>query len=139
MKTLILALFLSQSALAQFVAPLIEKTNVSGFAPKEHQFFEDCKVYQDGVFIKRSHSEKSHTNFIPHEFKENIPELIQQARLEEAVSFALRRCDAPETTIMAQDLELYQSGSCETSKVQRKGPATDMLIKLVDEFCPTTF
>ena len=129
MKALFLGLLLPLTVSAGIVPPVIEKWSYSP------DLTERCLVYEDHVIIDKGES----FQVIPFYLKQEVYDLIEEARLDETHEIHADHCNTPHTSIIAQDVEIYDSGSCGISKKEKLGKAAQALRQVIDQFCPTTY
>jgi hypothetical protein len=129
--------------------PLIVKSNFSGYTPAELVRTERCEVHADKVRIVSDFGAAEELSFqltedTPITLSAGIANVLRAAGNETLESTPDYVCDAPSTIVEAfpgganGPLVLFTSGGCGTARQLRKGAATQMLLDLVNKFCPTT-
>ncbi|SMF63155.1 hypothetical protein [Pseudobacteriovorax antillogorgiicola] len=139
------ALSLNSVAVGQ---ALITKSNDSGYTLPEYVRNETCSVFTNRVVITKRYGGFNDKSFVTREVKRlnvsegirNILSLSQEEMLNKKPNLL---CDAPTTRISmsvnGSDQILFASGGCGSPRLERTGPATQMLVDLVNTYCPKTF
>ena len=140
-----IAVLVSSAFAAQ---PLITKTNGTGNVPMEYYRSEICEVYFDKVIIKKTSGYESNGigfNFIGErniKLSSGILSVIKRATKEKIEETDNYICDLPATFISSnhgkKKFTLFSSGGCGSPQKERVGPASRMLVELVDTYCEKT-
>lgn len=127
--------------------PLITKSNGTGFTLPEYTRYETCEVYLNQVVITQRFGYAEELGFTKREVRrisldKSIYKVIEAAAQEELLKNDNFLCDAPSTSIQflgkPEPLVLFSSGGCGSPRLDRQGPAAQMLKELVDQYCPVT-
>jgi hypothetical protein len=127
--------------------PLITKTNGPGYTLPEYMRFETCEVFLDQVVITQRFGYPEQLGFTKREVRpitldKAIHNVLNVASQEELIKNDNLLCDAPSTSITfrgnPEPFVLFSSGGCGSPRLDRQGPATQMLRELVDQYCPVT-
>ncbi|SMF58123.1 hypothetical protein [Pseudobacteriovorax antillogorgiicola] len=139
-------LFATQSQ-ARYIGPLLVKSSDAGyvFSP-EHYSSETCEFYFDRVVVKTVDGYDANETVHKLDNWGEISQLITKAATEEVVESEFALCDAPGTFANAyqiqpndsvKELTLFSSSGCKPA-LTRIGPATERLLEIVADYCPTT-
>jgi hypothetical protein len=147
MRTLTLSLFaalLLTHAYAYAEAPIIQKTNNSGYS---YPFVtETCSLTSGSVTIVRRYffdeQTLSSTEIRPVNVSGDLAAVIALAAEETLTTEPNNMCDGPSSLVKAaapeHDVILYRTGGCGSERMERQGGATSTLRGLIDAYCPTT-
>ncbi len=133
-----------------FSAPqaLITKTNGTGFTLPEYTRFESCEVFMNKVVVTQRFGYPDQLGFTKREVRPitldaSIRKVIEAAQSEDVTKDDNFLCDAPSTTVQfsgnPEPLTLFSSGGCGSPRLDREGPASQMLKELVNQYCPVTY
>lgn len=125
--------------------PLLTKTMISGFVRAEDSYQLRCSVYADHVTIERQRGFVDNISAGTTETRnitlttDAIKALIEKAALEPTTEDSAP-CDIPTDNMVAytntqKALTLQSSGGCAEPKVERQGPATTVLQRLINDLC----
>lgn len=127
---------------------LITKTNSPGFTLPEYTRFESCEVFMNKVVITQRFGFPEQLGFSKREVRPialdaAVRNVIDVARSEQLIKNDNFLCDAPSTSVQftgnPESLVLFSSGGCGSPRLDRQGPASQMLKELVDQYCPVTY
>ncbi len=127
---------------------LITKTNGTGFTLPEYTRFESCEVFMNKVVITQRFGYPDQLGFTKREVRPitldaSIRKVIEAAQSEDVAKDDNFLCDAPSTSVQfsgnPDSLPLFSSGGCGSPRLDRQGPASQMLKELVGQYCPVTY
>lgn len=136
---------ISAPAFASNVSPLLRSTANSGFTMPQYMYGSVCEIFPAKVVITKTFGSPTigYTNSKTIQIQGNIQSLIATAS-QEAVEEQPTPCDGPSFEITGrqilptdavQNVVLKSSGGCGTPSQTRNGPATTMLLNLIDSLC----
>ena len=125
-------------------APLITKTNSSGFTIEPTT--KVCSVYDYWVKVKETKYTQGDTiektRYYYHRKGRKIRRTLSNIKNENLISSPNYLCDGPTTNITAstsdESLVLFDSGACGSDRLERQGPKTELLTRIVNQYCPVT-
>lgn len=147
MKNLIAIVFAVSSVSAFADQVIVTKSNHTGFTAPQYARNETCTVYTDRVvvtkYLGRDANGVKLEETTPIELSGNIEGLLAAAADEKVEQKDNGLCDGPSTLIAAGNVEhaavLFATGGCGNKGSERVGPASRILVELVDRYCPTTY
>ncbi|WP_144395405.1 hypothetical protein [Pleionea sediminis] len=123
---------------------LITKTSSSGFSVEPTS--ETCNVYDNYVEVIKTGYFYGYPYdsiaYYSHNKGEDIRFALNMLSREIVLETPNYLCDAPVTEISAtldkQEYVLFDSGACGSDRKKRIGNGANMLVSIVDRYCPTT-
>lgn len=153
MKASIVSFLLASVASTSFGAEaIITKGNYSGFVQADYVRTELCEVFADKVVITHYYGANEDGIIKTVEERQvavggSIQSVVAKAAAEAITVTNNSLCDGPSTSIEAhlegananEKILLFNTGGCGSSSQSRNGANAQMLVDLVNQYCPITY